>query len=365
MDPYAILGVSRSASADEIARAYRRLARQHHPGLNPGDRRAEERFRLVDQAFQVLGNRERRQEYDRGVLMQPTGQAEADVSVSFAGFDFSAAAEGPMAATFSELFADVFHDAARRATVSQRGLEIEATLRLSFEDAVRGGDFPLSITRQDRCSACGGHGWTAVAPSPCPECDGQGMRRWARGHMVFTKPCERCDGRGFLSSQLCGACGGGGLQARSEVVTLHVPAGIDTGARLVVSGRGHGVRGAAPGDLYVTVEVAEHRYLRRAGRDLHLTLPVAVHEAALGARLDVPTLDGPVKLRIPPGTSSGQQFRLAGHGVPSATGDRAAAGDLIVEVQIVLPPVRDERSRELLREFGRLNDVNVRRHLFE
>ena len=363
MDLYAVLGVSRSVSAEEIERAYRRLARQHHPGLNPGDRHAEERFRQVEGAYRVLADLEQRREYDqRGYVPAPVEEVVA--RVSFAGFDFSAPADGPSAATFSELFADVFQDAARRATSTDRGLEIEARLRLSFEDALHGGQFPLSVARQDRCSGCGGEGWTARVPVPCPECDAQGTRRWARGHMVFTKNCERCHGQGVLCHQACRACGGAGVQARSEVVTLNLPPGIESGARVVVPGRGHAARGGAPGDLYVTIDVAGHPYFGRSGRDLLVTLPVAVHEAALGARVDVPTLDGPVKLRVPPGTPSGQRFRLRGRGVPSANGPADEAGDLLVDIQIVLPPVRDERSRELLRDFGRLNDVDVRRHLF-
>lgn len=364
MDLYAVLGVAPDASANEIDRAYRRLARRYHPGVNPGDPQAAERFRQVDDAYRILGDAQQRARYDRGALSAPANGDPA-AAVSFAGFDFSAAADGTSAGTFAELFAGVFHDAARRATASTRGLEIHATLRLPFEAAVRGGQFPLSVVRQDRCAHCEGHGWTAMPPVWCPECEGRGTRRWVRGHMVFTKSCDRCSGAGQLSSQLCRGCGGAGVQTRGEVVTVQVPPGIESGARLVVSGRGHAVRGAAPGDLYVTVEVAEHRVFRRSGRDLIVTVPVAVHEAALGARIDVPTLEGPVKLRVPPGTASGQQFRLRGRGIPSPSGDPADAGDLLVHLQIVLPPVRDERSRELLREFGRLNDVDVRKHLFE
>jgi molecular chaperone DnaJ len=363
MDLYSVLGISSSASAGEIERAYRKLARQFHPGLNPGDRHAEERFRQVDAAYRVLGDEARRREYDQqGVL--PVAAEHVERRVSFSGFDFSAPADGPAAATFSELFADVFQDAARRATSADRGLEIEASLRLAFEDALRGGQFPLVIARQERCAACGGQGWTSRSPAPCPECGGQGTRQWARGHMIFTKKCEACEGRGALTSQICFACGGAGLQGGTDVVMIDVPAGIESGARLVVPGRGHAVRGGAPGDLYVTVDVAAHPFFRRAGGDVLLTLPVAVHEAALGARVDVPTLAAPVKLRIPPGTSSGQRFRLRGRGAPSRTGDPNDAGDLVIEIAIVLPPVRDERSRELLREFGRLNDADVRRHLF-
>jgi molecular chaperone DnaJ len=364
MDLYSVLGVLSSASTAEIERAYRKLARQYHPGLNPGDRQAEERFRQVAAAYGTLGDEARRRDYDlRGALPVDAGLVEG--RVSFAGFDFSAPADGPTAATFSELFADVFQDAARRATSADRGLEIEASLQLTFEDALRGGPFPLSVARQDRCEMCGGEGWTARSPAPCPECGGQGTRQWARGHMVFTKTCERCDGRGALTNQTCRACGGAGVRAATDVVMVNVPPGIETGARVVVPGRGHAVRGGSPGDLYVTIAVASHPFLRRSGDDVVLTLPVAVHEAALGARVDVPTLDGPVKLRIPAGTSSGQRFRLRGRGAPSRTGDANDAGDLVIEIAIVLPPVRDERSRELLREFGRLNDVDVRSHLFE
>jgi molecular chaperone DnaJ len=363
MDLYTVLGVSRSASTDDIERAYRRLARRYHPGVNPGDRVAEERFRQVDMAYRVLSDTDQRREYDRRGMV-PVPRAEVDATVSFEGFDFSAPAEGSRAATFSELFADVFQDAARRATTPERGAGLEVVLRLSFEDAVRGGHFPLSIVRGERCPTCTGDGRVARAPVACSACGGQGTRRWARGHMLFTKNCERCEASGYLTSQSCRTCGGMGVQPRSEVVTLNVPPGVESGMRLAVPGRGHAApRGGAGGDLYVIVDVAEHPFFTREGPNLQVSLPVAVHEAALGARVEVPTLDGPVRLRIPPGTPSGQRLRIRGRGVPSPTGDPDQAGDLLVDVQIVLPPVRDERSRELLREFGRLNDGDVRRHL--
>lgn len=362
MDLYNLLGLSRAASADEIERAYRRLARRYHPGINPGDRVAEEMFRQIQHAYSVLADLERRREYDRGNSRAPV---QIEAAVSFEGFDFSAPADGPLAATFSELFAGVFQDAAREATTPSRGADVELTLALSFVDAVRGGPFPLSVLRQERCQACAGAGRVPRPAVACQACSGQGARRWARGHMVFTTPCETCGGTGRLMTQACRACGAVGLQSRSEVVTLTVPPGIERGARVAVPGRGHaGARGGPSGDLYVTVDVGEHPFFRRIGRDLYLTLPLAVHEAALGAKVDVPTLDGPVRLRVPPGTSSGRCLRLEGRGVPAMNGD-GAPGDLIVETQIVLPPIRDERSRELLKEFGRLNDADVRREMFE
>lgn len=360
MDLYALLGVNRAASAGEIERAYRRLARRYHPGVNPGDRMAEELFRQVQHAFGVLGDNERRRAYDRGADLQPG--AEIVASVSLEGFDFSAPASGPQAATFAELFADVFQNAAREATTPTRGGDVGTALRLTFRDAVRGGAFPISIARQMRCAACAGDGRVPHPPVVCQECGGQGMRRWVRGSMVFTRSCASCDGTGRLSAQTCRQCAGVGLQARSEVVTVAVPAGADHGDRVAIPGRGHaGARGGPAGDLYVTIEVQPDTRFTRAGRDVYLTLPLAIHEAGLGARVDVPTLGDPVRVRIPPGTSSGRQLRIPGQGVPAPAGaPPESAGDLIIEVQIVLPPVRDERSKELLREFSRLNGQNVR-----
>jgi len=364
VDLYGALDLDASATAADIERAYLRLARRYHPRINPGDRLAEARFRQVSQAYEVLGNADRRREYDRSRTFEHPTTVEA--TIAFEGFDFSALAQGHDAATFSEMFSDVFQDAARRVTSPERGSALELTMPLSFEDAMRGGHFPVSVVRQERCPGCAGAGRVAVAPMVCPACRGAGSTRWARGHMVFTKPCEPCGSTGQLTFHVCRVCAGSGLQARSEVVTLVIPPGIDDGARMSVPGRGHaGARGGLMGDLYVTIEVAPHAVFSRDGRDLRMVLPVAVHEAALGAKVDVPTLAGPVKVKVPPGTGSGTKLRVRGQGIPSAhSDDPALAGDLIAEVQIVLPPVRDERSKELLREFGALNPVDVRAHLF-
>jgi molecular chaperone DnaJ len=359
MDFYAVLNVAPSASPGEIERAYRRLLRRYHPGINPGDRLAEDVYRRIQEAYAVLSNAARRQGYDEGPAALPS--AGVETTIAFEGFDFSAEPGDAEAATFSELFADVFQGAARRAAAPERGADVEQVLTVSFEDAMRGGAVPMSLLRQDRCATCRGAGSVPSPHAPCPSCEGQGTLRAARGHMVFAKPCERCDGTGRVVRQACRVCQGAGVHPRSEVVTVAVPPGVEDGSRLVVPGRGHaGAHGGPAGDLYATVSVTAHPYFRREGRDLLLTLPVSVHEAGLGARVDVPTLAGLVKWRIPPGTSSGQRFRLRARG----SGDARPAGDLVVEVQIVLPPIRDERSKELLREFGRLNDVDVRRQLF-
>ena len=364
MDLYALLGVARTAAPAEIERAFRRLARRYHPGVNPGDRVSEVMYQQIQEAYAVLADVTRRREYDRGL----SGTAPVvEAAITFEGFDFTAPAEGPRAATFSELFADVFRHAAEEAIAPSRGADIDLDVTLSFRDAARGADVPISVTRQDRCGACAGRGHVARPATNCPACGGAGTRRWARGHLVFAKACDVCAGQGRLDRETCRSCGGVGTAPRTEVITIAVPAGVETGTRMAVPGHGHaGARGGPAGDLYVTVAVGSHPFLRRHGRDLHITLPVAVHEAALGARVEVPTLDGTVRLRLPPGTASGQLLRVRGQGIgfgPSRTEEDA--GDLVVEVQIVLPRDMDDESRALLAEFGRRNGADVRRELFE
>lgn len=358
MDLYALLGVSRSASTADVERAYRRLARRYHPGINPGDRLAEQMYQQVQAAFFVLGDAERRHQYDRGLV--PDQQRPP---VAFEGFDFSAAAEGSMAATFSELFADVFADAAREATTPTRGQDLEVTLHVSFEDAVRGAQVPVSVTRNERCQGCRGRGFVARPVAACPACGGRGARQWARGHMVFSKTCPTCGGDGRSVREACQVCQGAGIAMRTQVITVTIPPGLESASRIAVPGRGHaGAVGGPSGDLYLTVEVGEHRFFRRDGADLHLTLPVSITEAAFGATITVPGIDGPVSVEVPPGVRSGAQLTVPGAG--GAKRGVAGRGDLIVSVAIVLPTELTGESRRLLREFARLNSEDVRRDLF-
>ena len=365
MDFYVILGVERTASAIDVKRAYRRLARKYHPDINPGDREAEAFFRRVAEAYETLRDPDRRQEYDaHGVR----AHVSAPVAVEFQGFDFSGSlASGGASVTFSDLFSDVFEDTAERQTESDavaRGGDLYGEIALSFEEALQGAERRLTVTRLDVCDRCEGTGKRRAVEGRCGQCHGVGTTRWRRGHMVFSKSCKHCGGSGRLRHRNCDACGADGIAPRDENITIHVPAGIDNGARLRVEAKGNaGRRGGAPGDLYITARVAPHRVLHREGDDLHLQVPIAIHEAALGANIDVPTLDGAVRLRVPPGTQTGQRFRLRARGVPSPhTGDR---GDLIVEVRVVLPSIEDEQSKELLREFGRIHSSNPRKGLFE
>lgn len=356
MDFYIVLGVSPAASVADIKRAYRRLARRHHPDINPGDHTADERFRRISEAYETLVDPDRRRRYDQtgGPL-----SVVQDATVSFAGFDFSAIVDGPQAATFGELFADVFQPPPPEQG-PQVGADLHASVSLTFEDAIRGAELQLMLTRQVTCPVCAGAGAIRTPEGRCLTCRGAGSVRWARGHMVFTKACAACDGSGRQRHQTCAACAGQGMTARTESIPVRIPAGIASGDRVKVPGRGHaGRRGGRAGDLIVTVAVAAHPQFERQGNDLHVVVPVAIHEAALGARISVPSIDGPATIRVPPGTQTGQRFRLRGRGVQSARDGRA--GDLVVEVRLTLPAVIDERSKELLREFGRINQESVRK----
>jgi molecular chaperone DnaJ len=360
MDFYVILGLAPGATPAEIKRAFRRLSRRYHPGVNPGDRQAQAVFERVSEAYETLSDPTRRQQYDAGGS-SPHGQRATTGAFEFAGFDFSFAARGTDAATFSELFADVLHPTAPEEDKAEAGVDLHATLTISFEESLRGVNRQIVVTRQVSCSACAGAGRIRTPEGRCPYCQATGKVRWARGHMVFSKSCAACAGTGRQRFQRCDVCSAHGRLVRSEPVAIPVPPGVQSGSRLRIPERGNmGRRGGRNGDLFVDVQVQPHPLLRREGDHLYLVVPVAVHEAVLGARIDVPTLDGASKLRIPPGTQAGQQFRLSGRGAPTSSG---AYGDLIVEVKLVLPTVADERSKDLMREFGRLNSEDVRRDL--
>lgn len=359
MDFYSVLGLAPGASTSEVKRAYRRLSRRYHPGINPGDRNAAALFQQITEAYETLVDAERRRQYDEsgGRLRGTSSQL-----FEFTGFDFSVAAHGAQAATFSELFAEALHPVpALERGKAHAGADLHASLSLTFAEAMSGADRQVTVTRQVPCAACEGAGEVRTAEARCAHCQGAGKLRWARGHMVFTKSCPACGSTGRERVKRCPVCAGHGRSVRTETVVVRVPAGIPDGARLRVAERGHaGTQGARSGDLYVDVHVRPHHVLRREGDDLHLVLPVAVHEAVLGARIEVPSWDGPVKVRIPPGTQAGQRFRISGRGAVNTAGGR---GDLLVEVRLTLPRVVDERSKELMREFGRLNSEDTRRGL--
>lgn len=352
MDLYILLGVTQAASLNDIKRAYRRLARRYHPDINPGDRHAAQHFRQIAEAYETLSDPARRSRYDR----EGTTPAPADASaVGFEGFDFSVRVSGAAASTFGDLFAEVIEQqAAARVAASSQGADLHQSLVLDFEEALQGTTRELTVSRQVACRVCSGRGRMRTDEARCARCHGSGQLRSARGHMVFSKPCTHCGGSGRQAETRCPACVGAGSDLRVEATTVRFPPGLADGERIRISGQGHAGRaGGAPGDLYVQVSVRPHPTFRRDGDDLHLVVPIGVHEAALGAKIEVAALDGPARVRVPPGTQSGQRFRLRERGAPSPR--TGARGDLVVEVRLVLPKVLDERSKALLREFGELN----------
>ena len=358
MDFYLLLGLEREAAAGDIKRAYKRLARKYHPDINPGDRTAAAHFHQIAEAYETLSDPDRRRRYDATGRMVQGGEAS---SYGFEGFDFSVTVSGHAASTFGELFAEVFQprDPGHANGGPERGADLHQTLTIDFEDAMRGVEQVVTLTRQERCRTCEGTGHQHVAESRCQPCHGDGSVKSARGHMVFSKVCSHCGGSGHQRQLRCATCGGAQVETRSESVAIALSAGLADGARVRVAGKGNvGRNGGETGDLFITVHVRPHPVFRRDGDDLHIVVPMAVHEAALGAKIDVPSLDGPARLRVPPGTQSGQRFRMRERGVPSLRDGRR--GDLVVEARLVLPRVLDERSKELLREFGRIHSEDVR-----
>jgi molecular chaperone DnaJ len=358
MDFYILLGVERGATLNDIKRAYKRLARRYHPDINPGDRVAEAHFRQISEAYETLSDPDRRRRYDvQGVI----DRSPAEQPFGFEGFDFSARVSAADAPTFGDLFADVFQQRGRAGERAERGVDIHHAIELAFEEALTGGQRTVTVTRQERCRTCRGSGRLAVAETRCVHCHGSGALKSTRGHMVFSRPCAHCGGAGTVGQVRCPSCGGQQVEMRAETLTINVPPGLADGARIRVPHKGHiGRNGGEAGDLYIDLHVASHPLFRREGDDIHVTVPVAIHEAALGARIDVPAPGGSTRVRIPPGTQAGQRFRLRDRGVPMRDGRR---GDLVIEVQLALPRVLDERSKELLREFGRINAGDVREAL--
>lgn len=377
-DYYQSLGVRRDASADEIRKAYRRLARKYHPDLNPGDKAAEERFKQVQEANDVLSDAKKRKMYDQvGFYSEsgfPSGGANepGGADFNFGGFDFSqgggAAGPGGFPAgggSFSDLFSQFFggkREQQQQRAAAEKGADLEYSLSIDFWQAVRGTQVRLSIQHLESCRVCHGSGHAGGITATCPQCHGTGNVTQMAGAMRFSLTCPRCHGTGQLRNA-CSACGGEGRTPSTETVEVRIPPGASTGARLRVAGKGNaGTFGAPAGDLYITVRVEDHALFRRESDDVLITVPVSVTEAGLGARIEVPTVDGRALLKIPQGTQTGQKFRLREKGVYNAR--KNTRGDQIVEVSIQAPDVRDERTRELLKELARLDGRDPRADLW-
>jgi molecular chaperone DnaJ len=403
-DYYAALGVKKSASAEDIRKAFRKLARKYHPDVNPGDKTAEEKFKTLSEANDVLSDPKKRKIYDqlgfysdnidpataeayaRGGGQPGTGGFEGfaggqpsqpgagGAHFDFGGFDFSDLFEGARGGGrkpsgggggFRDIFSNMFTGGGRGGVAeegSELGSDLEYQVNVPFWTAIRGGVMKLNIARRDVCGNCHGQGYIE-SPGTCPQCHGKGTIEQTGGRMKFNVTCPRCQGTGKNIST-CPVCHGEGSVERTEPLEIRIKAGTRDGQRIRIAGKGNaGLRGGGVGDLYVIIRIGEHPLFRREGDDIYITVPVTAVEAALGAKIEVPTIDGRSMLKIPPGTQSGQKLRLREKGVPSATKD-GMRGDEIVEVKITVPMPRDEKTKELLRELAKLNPEDPRAELW-
>jgi molecular chaperone DnaJ len=382
-DYYEALGVARGADADEIRKAYRKLARKYHPDLNPGDKAAEERFKKVQEAYDILSDENKRKVYDQYGFysdnIPPNGGPRPGASPggpNFEGFDFAeflrnqqygggAAGgtgfeEAERGGSFRDIFGQFFGGGgrARQAVQPERGADLEYGLNVDFWQSIRGTQVKLNISRQETCETCHGTGSAGKNVAVCPECDGSGTVTQMAGAMKFNLTCNRCGGTGRLKNT-CPTCRGEGTLSRSDTVEVRIPQGVASGSRLRVAGKGNaGIAGGPAGDLYITIRVEEHPFFKREGDNINIQVPLTVSEAGLGAKIEVPTIDGRALLKIPQGTQNGQKFRLREKGV--FNGKKNARGDEIVEVVLQAPDVRDERTRELLRELAQVHTEDIR-----
>ncbi len=371
-DYYELLGVPRKAPLKEIRQAYRKLARKFHPDLNPGDKSAEEKFKQIQEAYDVLSDAKKRQMYDQhgfyadgfGGGPSPGAASAGDVHFDFGGFDFGGSAAGA-GSSFRDLFSQFMRgtSAEEVAAQAQRGSDLEYQIEISFAESVRGTVKKIGIARLDSCGECKGAGAVGGSGQACPACGGSGRSAQTSGRLRFNVSCSRCGGSGKQRS-LCRQCGGEGRLRRAEEIPVRIPAGVQTGSRVRVPGHGNaGAMGGPPGDLYIITSVLDHGYFERRGDDIYTIVPITVFEAAMGAKIEVPTIDGRTVLHIRPGTNGGQKYRLREKGAPSVK-NASVRGDQYVEVQIVAPKTVDQRVRALIQELGKISHEDPRRDLF-
>ena len=364
-DYYEVLGVKKGASNSDIKKAYRKLARKHHPDVNPGSKASEDKFKEISEAYEVLNDPEKKKKYDMmghqafGGGFDPFSARQGrggPGNVNPMDFDFG---EGFVSDIFSEMFGGA-HTEQQRGRGPVRGNDIQYPMEISFEDTIRGLTTTLEIRKNDRCSDCGGSGaQPGTSPSVCSECGGSGKIRTGRGLFTVTQTCRRCGGVGKYNTAMCHHCSGTGMVQKTEKISVKIPPGVDNGSKIRLAGKGEpGLMGGPNGDIYIITKVRPHKFFERKGDNIYCIVPITVSEAALGAKITVPTVDGKAEMKIPQSTQSGQKFRLSGKGVPSLkSGQR---GDQFVEVKIVIPQNLDEKSKDILKEFSEHTRFNPR-----
>jgi molecular chaperone DnaJ len=342
-DYYEQLGVTRAASEEEIKKAYRKLALQHHPDRNPGDKQAEEKFKQVSEAYQVLSDPQKRAQYD-----QFGHAAFGDTGPFAGGFDFTAGFDD----IFGDIFGEFFGTGGGRRRGHGRGEDLRYNLTLTFEEAVAGAEKKIKFPKHGICETCRGSGaHPGTAPQTCPTCRGRGQVSFQQGFFSVSRTCNQCHGQGSIIKNPCSECGGAGRTRKMHTLSVKIPAGVDTGSRLKLRAEGEtSPAGGSPGDLYVVIQVESHPIFVRDNLDILCDIPISFVQAALGAEIDVPTLDGKVKMKIPPGTQSGKIFRMKGRGIKDIQGYHQ--GDLHVRIKVETPTHLTFKQKELLKEFA-------------
>ncbi|WP_205696001.1 molecular chaperone DnaJ [Conexibacter sp. SYSU D00693] len=369
-NPYEVLGVDKKASQEDIKRAYRKLARTYHPDRNPGDASAEERFKEVQAAYDLVGDAEKRKKFDRGGLFGPGGVGGQGFPGGFGG-----AGGGPDVGGFGDILSNLFGQATGRAgggagartPRAERGADLEASVSISFEQAMEGTQVPLSVDSQALCGTCHGTGAKpGTSPKVCPRCQGRGVESQGQGLFSISQPCGRCKGSGTIIEDPCPTCAGSGHVRKTKRYRVNIPAGVKDGSRVRLAGKGEpGRNGGPPGDLFVVTRVAESPVFERKGDHLEVEVPLTIPEAIRGADVEVPTLNGRKKLRVPPGTRHGTVQRLRGEGPPKlGGGPRAGRGDIHYRFVIDVPGSLSDEQSEAVDKLSQTLTGNPREGLF-
>jgi molecular chaperone DnaJ len=361
---YEVLGVKKGASPAEIKKAYRKLARQYHPDKNPGDQEAEERFKEVQQAYDVLSDAKKRKEYDQVGSRIFSGAGGRGGNFQWSGNIGDLGDLGDLEDIFGGIFGGMRGTSARsRRARAQRGRDVEVAVNLSFEDSLKGVTTKIPVELETTCSACNGTGAEpGTTPIICPECRGRGVVAENQGLFAFSEPCPRCRGTGTVVEKPCRRCGGAGRERRTKRYTVKIPAGVKDGTQIRLKGKGEvGVGGGPAGDLIVTTRVAPSPIFQRRGSDLVIEVPLTYAEAALGAEVEVPTPDGRISLKVPPGTQDAKLLRVRGRGAPKLNG--SGRGDLLARVRVVVPTKLTKAEREAIENLQKVSRANPRERL--